>query len=142
MASQTSNNFEVASPIFSKPFAQSKWPLNMIPNPIPQRYRRKLRSKLRARQSPASSVSSLDWSLSPYDSMRALRSRQWSLYDAQYLVLAFLIIFSLCVSPSALLLKSATVFGATIILLIPMTRQFFLPFLPIGTWLLFFFTCR
>lgn len=137
------NHFELASPIFSTLPSHSKWPLSMIPNPIPQRYRRKLRSKLRARQSPASSVSSIETSFSPYDTLRALRSHKWAPWDAQYLFLIILITFSLCISPGpGPLMKTGGVTGAIILLLIPVTRQFFLPFLPIGTWLLFFFSCR
>lgn len=137
------NDFALNSPILSKPRSQSAWPLNMIPNPIPQRYRRRLRSKLRARQSPASSISSVETSFSPYDTLRALRSHRWSTHDAQYLFLVILITFSLSISPSpGPLQKTAAVTGAIGLLLVPVTRQFFLPFLPIGTWLLFFFSCR
>lgn len=135
--------FAIHSPILSSPVYANKWPLNMIPNPIPKHFRRKLRSKLRARQSPASSVSSVETSLSPYDSLRLLKAHQWSLYDLQYLIPMVLILFSLSISPApGLLQKFAMVAGYILLLLVPVTRQFFLPFLPIGTWLLFFFSCR
>lgn len=135
--------FAIHSPILSTPPNSKQWPLSMIPNPIPKHFRRKLRSKLRARQSPASSVSSIETSLSPYDSLRLLRAHKWTFYDLQYLIPMVLIVFSLSISPTpGVLQKIAMVAGYVLLLLIPVTRQFFLPFLPIGTWLLFFFSCR
>lgn len=72
--------------------------------------------------------------------IRALQSHRWSLYDGQYLLLAFLGIFSLCViqSPGALV-KAAVAILLLTSLVLPITRQFFLPFLPIAAWLIFFY---
>ena len=117
------------------------WP--SLPVLIPHRIRRKLRSKLRSRQSPSSSVASLQTSFWPADTIPSLRSHRWSYYDAQYLLLAILGIFSLCVieSPGPVAKTAvATLLFAS--LLMPITRQFFLPFLPVATWLVFFYACR
>lgn len=110
---------------------------------MPHRMRRKLRSKLRSRISPATSIATLQTSFSPKDTLRSLQSYRWSVYDFQYLLLAIIGIFSLCIIPSA------DPFGKTLVasllllsLLLPITRQFFLPFLPIAAWLLFFYSCQ
>ena len=116
------------------------WP--SIPVIIPHRLRRRLRSRLRSRQSPASSLSSLQTSFSPSDTLRSLRSHRWSYTDGQYLILVILGIFSLCIieHPG----PATKTFVATLLmtaLILPITRQFFLPFLPIATWLTLFFAC-
>jgi hypothetical protein len=131
--------FLAGSPSKTKmPFS---WP--SIPNPIPRRYRRRLRSKLRASQSPASSIASVQTSFNPYDTIRALRSHRWSVYDGQYLILIIIGIFSLSISqaPSPLV-KTGAASLVMMGLLMPVTRQFLLPFLPILTWLVFFFNAR
>jgi len=136
-------HFYAQSP--STTFTKSKlpfvWP--SILNPIPRRYRRRLRSKLRTSQSPASNIASIETSFNPSDTLRALRHHKWSYYDGHYLILIIVAVFSLSISQSpGPLMKT---FAATMLmasLLVPVTRQFFLPFLPIATWLLFFFNAR
>lgn len=114
-----------------------------IPTIIPYRIRRKFRSKLRSRQTPAStSFTSLNRSFSPADTTHALRNHHWSFYDSQYLVLVILAIFSLCIIPSpGPLVKIA--FCAFIItaLILPISRQFLLPSLFIWMWLISFYAC-
>jgi hypothetical protein len=131
------------TPVFSQPRPSLSWPL-AFPNPIPYKYRaQKLRSKLRARQSPASSVAAVQTSLSPAVTLRALRRYKWSVYDCQYLLFLVLGIFALSISPSpGPLVKTGVVLLLTAALIVPATNQFFLPFLPILTWLVFFFSCR
>jgi len=112
---------------------------------IPHRIRRKFRStrsKLRTRQSPASRITSLETSINPADTLKSLRAHQWSAYDAQYVFLAFIAIFSLCIiqSPGPGL-KSVVAILLLTSLLFPITRQFFLPFLPVAAWLIFFYAC-
>ncbi|KAL3466655.1 hypothetical protein BJX64DRAFT_214319 [Aspergillus heterothallicus] len=110
---------------------------------VPHRMRRKIRSKLRSRVSPTSSISSLQTSLSPADTLRSLQSHRWTVYDFQYLLLLILGIFSLTIIESPGPLAKTAIFTALLIsLLLPMTRQFFLPFLPIAGWLLFFYACQ
>lgn len=110
---------------------------------VPHRMRRKLRSKLRSRITPTSSLSSLQTSFSPVDTLRSLQSHRWTLYDFQYLLLLIVCIFSLTIieSPGPLG-KTAMFTGLLVSLLLPITRQFFLPFLPIAGWLLFFYACQ
>lgn len=117
------------------------WP--SMPVLIPHRIRRKLRSRLRSRQSPASSITSLQTSLSPSDTLRSLRAHQWSYYDGQYIFLALVGVFALCViqSPGPLV-KTSIAALLTLSLLLPITRQFFMPFLPIAAWLVLFYACR
>lgn len=117
-----------------------------LPTIIPHRLRRKFRStktRLRANQPTTASITRLETSLNPADTLRSLKKHQWSVWDAQYIFLAILGIFSLCVieSPGPF----AKTFVATLLilsLLIPLTRQFFLPFLPIAGWLVFFYACK
>ena len=76
-----------STPIFSISKTTFSWPLNFS-NSLPHKFRaHKLRSKLRARQSPASSIASVQTSFSPFITLRALRAHRWSIYDAQYLFL-------------------------------------------------------
>jgi hypothetical protein len=110
---------------------------------VPYRMRRKLRSKLRSRISPASSIASLQTSFSPSDTLRSLQAHRWTLFDFQYLLLTIIGIFSLSVIPSPGPIGKT--FVATLLLtslLLPITRQFFLPFLPIASWLIFFYACQ
>ena len=126
---------------YSKAKLPFSWP-SSIPAIIPHRIRRKLRSKVRSRQSPSSSLAALQTSWLPADTLHALRKHRWSYYDGQYLLLVVLGIFSLSIIPSpGPLGKTAisTLFLTSLIL--PITRQFFLPFTPVATWLVFFYAC-
>ena len=126
---------------FAKSNIQLPWPtLKLL---VPHRLRRKLRSRLRNRQSPASSIATLQTSFSPADTLRSLQSHRWTVYDGQYLILAILGIFSLCIieTPGALV-KTVVASLLLFSLVLPITRQFFLPFLPIAAWLIFFYACR
>ena len=132
------NDFQATYAKAKLPFS---WP-SSIPALIPHRIRRKLRSKVRSRQSPSSSLSSLHTSWLPSDTLHALRKHRWSYYDGQYLLLVVVGIFSLSIIPSpGPLGKTAisTLFLASLIL--PITRQFFLPITPVVTWLVFFQAC-
>jgi len=68
---------------------------------------------------------------------------QWSPYDAQYLFLALIGIFALSIiqSPGPLI-KTMVASLLMLSLLLPVTRQFFLPFLPIAGWLVLFYACQ
>lgn len=128
-------------------FSRTSIPIwSSLPTIVPHRLRRKFRStrsKIRSRQSPTSSITSLNTSFSPADTLKSLRTHHWSYYDAQYLFLAVVGIFALSVMqyPGPLV----KTFVATLLmtsLVLPITRQFFLPFLPIAAWLVFFFSCQ
>jgi hypothetical protein len=127
--------------------ARTKVPgLSALPTLIPHRVRRKwraTRSRIRSRQSPTSSIASLNTSFSPADTLRSLRTHPWSIWDGQYLILAVVLIFSLSVSESPG--PFAKTFLATLLmggLVLPITRQFLLPFLPALTWLLLFSSAK
>jgi hypothetical protein len=120
--------------------------LSSLPSFVPHRLRRKwraTRSRIRSRQSPTSSISSLETSFNPRDTLRALRTHPWSIYDAQYLFLAVVLIFVMSVSEAPG--PFAKTFAATALMLgliLPISRQFLLPFLPALTWLLLFPACK
>ena len=110
---------------------------------FPHRVRRRLRSRLRSRVSPAaSSISSLNTSFSPLDTLKSLQAHQWTVYDGQYLLLICMGIFSLCV------IESPGPLGKTLVsllllmsLILPVTSQVMLPALPMATYLIFFYAC-
>ncbi|KAL7266493.1 Phosphatidylinositol:ceramide phosphoinositol transferase (IPC synthase) [Rhizina undulata] len=111
--------------------------------PALNRMRRRFGSRMRSGQSPTSSLATLQTSFNPADTLRALRSHRWSFYDGQYLILIILGIFSLSVieEPGAII-KTLIATALMLSLLMPITRQFFLPFLPIASWLVLFYACR
>ncbi|GIZ48790.1 hypothetical protein CKM354_001183700 [Cercospora kikuchii] len=127
-------------------FSMPRISLPAIPVYIPHRIRRKFRStrsKIRSRATPTSSIASIETSFNPADTIRALRTHQWSYYDAQYLFLAVVGIFSLCmIDGKSPLFKTAVATALMTSLVIPITRQFFLPFLPIAGWLVLFYACQ
>ena len=127
-------------------FSVSKLPLSWpsLPVLVPHRIRRRFRStrsKIRSMQAPTSSIASLNTSINPADTIRALRTHHWSYYDAQYIFLAIVAIFALSViqhpGPMA---KTLIVTGFFATLIVPLTRQFFLPFAPIGVYLMLFYS--
>ena len=138
------------SPTTTRSFAVPKMPSFSlpslhIPTLLPHRIRRKFRStrsKIRARQTPTSSLASLQTSWDPRESLRALRTHHWSAYDLQYILLAAVALFCLYIRPTpSPLLKILGSVGFLSLLLPPITRQFFLPFLPIAGWLILFVSC-
>lgn len=134
------------------PFA---WPLTLNLadlNPIPRKYRPSRRTRMRLSKikskddaqasAAADDVTRLQTSFNVLDSITALRRRTWCIYDLQYLVVFGYILFSLCILPPAPLIKTGAMVVLGILLLMPVTRQFFLPSLPIWTYLLYFFSSR
>lgn len=110
---------------------------------FPGRIRRRLRSKLRSRVSPASSISTLKTSFSPADTLKTLNAHRWTIYDAQYLLFIAIGIFALCVVEHPPPVVRALIGVALLMsLLLPVTCQFFLPAIPIISWLVFFYTCQ
>lgn len=123
--------------------SQVQIPWRSIQLLVPHRLRRKIRSKLRNRTSPASSVTALQTSFSPADTLKSLQRHKWTWHDGQWVILAFLGTFSLCIieSPGPLVkMAVATLIGTSLIL--PITRQFFLPFMPIAAYLIWFYSAR
>jgi inositol phosphorylceramide synthase catalytic subunit len=113
-------------------------------NPIPVRYRFPNR---RRKHNPGPTtkkddITALKTSFNIRETVDLLRQRKWKLIDAQYLVMAILVLSSLCISPPAFILKTIAVIGALALLAMPATGQFFFPALPIWTWLVYFFSSR
>jgi len=131
------------------PFA---WPvaLNLEKlNPIPHKYRpsRKTRMRLsKIKSNPGAPVSEdvtrLQTSFNVLESVAALRQRRWRIYDLQHLVVFGIMMFSLFILPSAPLIKTGAMVILGLLLLMPITSQFFLPSLSIWTYLLYFFSSR
>lgn len=113
---------------------------------VPHKVRRKWRAtkgRLRVGQSPASNVFALHTSFSPSDTIKALHKHQWSLYDFQYFGLAILGIFCLSIMQEPSPFVKTLIASALITsLILPITSQFFLPFLPIIAWLTFWYSCK
>ncbi|KAK3385027.1 hypothetical protein B0H63DRAFT_177212 [Podospora didyma] len=133
----------------SKPKLPFPWPGSLTLaqlNPIPQKYRpsRKLRLRNKAKLEVADQedVTRLQTSFNVLESLEALRRRRWRLSDLQHVVVFVLIIFSLSILPSAPLVKTGALVVLASLLLMPITQQFFLPSLPIWTYLLYFFSSR
>ncbi|KAH7081727.1 hypothetical protein BKA63DRAFT_530695 [Paraphoma chrysanthemicola] len=127
--------------------ARTKVPgLSALPSFIPHRVRRKWRatkSRIRSRQSVTSSIAGLETSFSPSDTFKSLRTHPWSIYDAQYLFLAIVAIFSLSVSEAPGPFAKTFVAGLLMTgLCLPISRQFLLPLLPTLTWLFLFNSCK
>ncbi len=126
-----------------------RWPSTLAQlNPIPQKFRpasRKLRLRLRPTKSQEQQhddITSLQTSWDAWRSLKALRTRKWSLWDLQHFMTFGYILFSLAILPSAPLIKTAVLVVLSVLLLMPITQQFFLPSLPIWTYLLYFFASR
>lgn len=114
-------------------------------NPIPQQYRsgKKLRRMQKIKSNQATEdVTRLQTSINVLDSLESLRGREWRVYDIQYLILLFIFGFSFFILPSAPLIKTGAVVASAVVLLMPITQQFFLPSLSIWIYLLYFFSSR
>ena len=127
-----------------------RWPGALAQlNPIPHKYRPNAR-KLRLRMPKSGSkgrdqiddVTRLKTSFNAWESLSALRTRRWTLWDLQHVAWMWCFFFSLAILPSAPLLKTGAVVVLSVLLLMPITQQFFLPSIPIWTYLLYFFSSR
>lgn len=109
----------------------------------PRHIRRRIRSNLRSRQSPASSITELNTSWSPILTLKSLNSHRWTTWDAQYALLAtiFILSISLIESPGPLACTSLAV-ALLVSLVFPVACQFFLPALPIIAWLVLFYAMK
>lgn len=86
-------------------------------------------------------VGRMDKSLSPKDTFFKLQRHQWRLSDAVYIFHVLLASFWLFLLPS-LVLKLLIPALYTTALLVPFTSQFFLPAMPVLSWVLTFFSSR
>lgn len=140
---------DFASFLQGKPVLPSLWTGNINfakLNPIPHRYRpsrAKRNQKKRATSTSApEDVTAMQKSLNPLDTLRALRNHRWHLMDLQYIIIVGLIVFSLCITPSAPLIKTLAVAGGLLLLAVPATSQFVFPGLSIWAYLIYFFCSR
>jgi len=86
-------------------------------------------------------AATLDLSLSPAVTLAKLRSHKFRIWDAVYIAHTAVAIFWLVLLPSvALKLVIPTVFS--ILLLVPLTSQFFFPAIPILQWVITFYASR
>lgn len=137
---------DFASFLQGKPTLPSLWTGNINfakLNPIPHRYRsNRAKRNQKKRASGPEDVVSLQKSLNPLETLSKLRNHKWRLLDLQYIILVALIVFSLCITPSAPLIKTAAVAGGLLLLTVPLTSQFFFPGLSIWAYLIYFFCSR
>ncbi|KAK5995659.1 Inositol phosphorylceramide synthase catalytic subunit aur1 [Cladobotryum mycophilum] len=111
--------------------------LNRLPN-----RRRRPRAKSNTTRRGAEDITSLQTSFNFWDGLRDLQKHQFKVTDIQYAILAGLSLFSLWIAPPAPALKLLAIIAGLWVLLMPATRQFFLPSAPIWVWLLYFFCSR
>jgi membrane-associated phospholipid phosphatase len=110
-------------------------------NPIPQKYRPSRKLRLR-QQDQHHDITRLQTSFDVRRSFAALRRHKWRVHDLQYLLVFAVLLFSLSIMPPAPLLKSGVMVILALVLLMPITQQFFLPSLPIWVYLVYFFSSR
>ena len=126
------------------PFLWTDVKFDFIPR-LPSRYNighRRQRSKSRTFPHGAEDLTSLKTSFNLWDGIRDFQHHKWRTSDLQYIFLIGLSLFSLSISPPAPGLKFFSVLAAIWLMLMPATRQFFLPSLAIWVWLLYFFSSR
>lgn len=124
-----------------------QWP-KALSIKIPHRYRpgsgKRSRSKKPRRQTDdaPTGITQLQRSFNPLDGVRAIQRHKWGWLDIQYPALAGFMIFSLAIAPMPLLVKLIVPPISLLVCLMPATRQFFLPSMPIWIYLLYFFSSR
>lgn len=114
-------------------------------NRIPTRYRigrRRSRSKSKHIHPGVEDITSLKTSFNLWDGIRDLQKHKFRFSDIQYVFLAGLSLFSLWIAPEAPGIKLFAIMASVWVLLMPATRQFFLPSSMIWIWLLYFFCSR
>ena len=104
--------------------------------------RRRTRSKSKHTPPGVAHIATLQRSFNLWDGIRTLQKHKWQLSDLQYVVLAGLVLLSFSITPSAPAIKTFAILGGSWVLLMPASRQFFLPSLAIWVWLLYFFSSR
>ncbi|KAH8668871.1 PAP2 superfamily protein [Xylariales sp. PMI_506] len=133
----------------AKPTLHLTWPRNALrrgSRGSPSRPKPHARRRSTSRggySSPVEHVAKLKTSFSIVDSLNALKRHRWTLLDLQYVVLTTLTLFSIwIIDANAPFIKIGAALGYLLLLLMPISRQFFLPSWPIWTYLLYFFASR
>lgn len=98
--------------------------------------------RIRASARDASELTTISFSFRPQVTLDAIRTHSWQRNDLQWVLCGTLLLvaFFIAEAPFFFKLGFITLLGG--LLLVPITSQFFLPFLPVATWLIFFFSCR
>ncbi|KAK9475769.1 hypothetical protein V1514DRAFT_339057 [Lipomyces japonicus] len=111
---------------------------------LPSTYlRRKFRTLFMSDVTPSSTLARLEHSWSPRKTLRRLQTHRWTTADLQYFVDFVIACFAFFVAADvSVWLRLGITIGFATLLLLPVTSQFFFPFVPIATWLVLFFTCR
>ncbi|ODQ56351.1 PAP2-domain-containing protein [Saitoella complicata NRRL Y-17804] len=115
--------------------------MSFIPSiPSPSRLSQKFRARLA--QTAPSELTGIETSFSPRVTIEKVKNHEYTIWDLQYVLLACLGVFSLCmIQKFGILFKLFVVTALGTALLIPITSQFFFPFLPIASWLVLFYAC-
>ncbi|POR32017.1 Inositol phosphorylceramide synthase catalytic subunit aur1 [Tolypocladium paradoxum] len=139
---------DLAGSVPGKPVLPSLWTENLtlaVLSRLPSRYqvgRRRARAKSGSTRPDVPDITSLETSFNFWDGIRDLQRHKWHVVDLQYIFLAGLTLFSLSIAPSAPALKLFALVGGVWLMLMPATRQFFLPSATIWVWLVYFFCSR
>lgn len=92
---------------------------------------------------PGGTLTRLERSWDIRITFKRLGNHEWNRWDLQYVVMIPLLLFCFCVMVEPPLLVRVAI---AILLLVgisaPITSQFWLPFMPIATWLILFYSCR
>lgn len=130
------------------PLPHLQWP-GALKIKIPHTFRpgssgKRSRSKKPRKQyyDESSSITGLQTSFNPMDGVRTIRRHRWHWLDIQYPALAGFMILSLVIAPMPIFIKIAAPLLSILVCLMPATRQFFLPSMPIWIYLLYFFSSR
>ncbi|ANB13631.1 inositol phosphorylceramide synthase [Sugiyamaella lignohabitans] len=92
---------------------------------------------------PGNTLPQLETSLDPRVTFNRLKNHKWTRGDLQYIPMAVVMLFCFIIdSDPPLFFRLSIALLLTIAVIIPATSQFWFPFLPIGTWLVLFYSCR
>lgn len=93
-------------------------------------------------KSPTSTLPDLVTDTNIRTSIQQLRHHKWTRGEMfHYGFLTSTLVFVFAIYPASIIYKLPVIIALLTILSVPMTSQFFLPALPILTWLAFYFTC-
>ena len=86
------------------------------------------------------SIAALQTSFQPMDGLKSLQRHRVTFWDAQYIIIAAVLGFSACLAPIGFCWMFLGAIAYALLLLMPATRQFFLPSISIWTYLFYFFS--
>lgn len=92
---------------------------------------------------PGSSLSHLETSWDIRKTVRQLKSHSYKWGDIQYLLLFVILVFSFSVTQDpAPFVRFLLAIVLLLAVTVPILKTFWLPFMPIGTWLILYFSCQ